>query len=722
MRGECVRKWSSVMFGLMLTTMIACNPIAEDDPRLRPTQFPLDITPTIFIAQRPTDPSPPTEEPVPTPEPIAETNPTLGGTPLPPQGWQWIGGESLGAQIAVPNVWVDMAARLDEMAFTNRLGLPTLFAADLERTGLSLLGGKTVDTGAYVMGLLTSYDLATNSPVEGLAVLQADLGQSVTAVSEITPFIRVEDGLGQTAVASAYIEVEGSIPGLPPIVGQMLHTRILLFTFGSNQTNASSSQIAFFFGSDVAHWDTYETLFSQMAETIIIHQLRPSLRLGEGTVVVVGDLTDGANVTRLLNQGGRDLWTFRSEGAQFVTFQLHPESANLDLSLQLFDPTGQTIADVDNGYAGDTEIVTDVFLNDPGVYIAAVNDFSSTIGRYQLQLAITSEPQFGEGGTIHFGESIQNRLQAGKQHIWTFSGTANQLISVVLTPGSETFDAILDLYGPDGQRLVALDEGFSGDAEVIAGYALPVTGPFSIMVRNFAEGGDGTYALALDEGGESTLNFFDAGDLAYGQTQQETLRPNEAQAWFFNGTEGDVVQVKASPLDDQLDLEIWLLDPNVVRLATTDDHLVGQTEAVEVSLPHDGQYVVLVRDYYGLAGAYEIQLMAMQSQTAVSAGTLNLGQTVVGQLATGTRAAWSFEGQAEMPIQITLAPTQPTHDLVLSLLTPDGETALEVDEHGAGEAEQVAQFVLPTNGRWQLVVEEFFAQPADYQLTLNFAP
>ena len=29
---------------------------------------------------------------------------------------------------------------------------------------------------------------------------------------------------------------------------------------------------------------------------------------------------------------------------------------------------------------------------------------------------------------------------------------------------------------------------------------------------------------------------------------------------------------------------------------------------------------------------------------------------------------------------------------------------------------------LPTNGRWQLVVEEFFAQPADYQLTLNFAP
>lgn len=722
MRGECVRKWSSVMFGLMLTTMIACNPIAEDDPRLRPTQFPLDITPTIFIAQRPTDPSPPTEEPLPTLEPIAESSPALNGTPMPPPGWQWIGGESLGAQIAIPSEWLDMAPRLDEMAISNRLGLPTLFAADLERTGLALLGGKAVETGAYVMGLLTSYELATNSPVEGLAVLQADLGGAATAVSAITPFIRVEDGLGQTAVAGAYIEVEGSIPGLPPTVGQILRTRILLFTFGSSQANGGSSQIAFFFGSDAAHWDTYEPLFSQMAETIIIHQLRPSLRLGEGTVVVVGDLMDGADVTRLLNQGGRDLWTFRSEGSQFATFRLHPEDPNLDLSLQLFNPAGQTIADIDNGYAGDTEIVADVFLNDPGVYIAAVNNFSSLVGRYQLQFALTTEPQFGEGGTIHFGESVQSRLQAGKQHIWTFSGTVNQLVSVVLTPGSETFDAILDLYGPDGQRLVALDEGFSGDAEVIAGFPLPVTGEFSIMVRNFAEGGDGTYALALDEGGESTLNFFDAGDLAYGQTHQETLRSNEAQAWFFNGTSGDLVQVKASPLDDQLDLEMWLLDPDVVRLATADDHLVGQAEAVEVSLPHDGQYVILVRDYYGLAGAYEIQLMAMQSQTAVAAGPLTLGETATGQLTAGSRAAWSFEGQAGTAVQITLAPTQPTHDLVLSLLAPNGETALEVDEHGAGEAEQVAQFVLPTNGRWQLIVEEFFAQPADYQITFNPLP
>lgn len=707
-----MRKWSSVMFGFMLTTMIACKPI-EEDPSLLPTPFSTEITPTTFIAQRPTDPPPPTLESF-----VEEPSTLTEGTPVSPQGWRWVGGESFGAQMAVPYEWVDLGDRLDEMAFANRLGLPTVFTADLERTGLALLGGKAIESGGYVMGMLMSYDLPTNSPTMGLEAIVADLGEGVTAVSAATPFIQIENGLGQTAVAGAYIEVEGTIPGFSQAFHQTLRTRILLFTFG--ETN--QPQMAFFFGADAAHWDSYDPLFQQMAETIIIHQLRPSLRLGEGTVEVVGELISGADVTRILSPQGRDLWTFHSPGGQFTTFQLRPEDPSLDLALQIFNPKGELLTAVDNGYAGDAEIVADLLLTDPGVYIVAVNDFSSTVGRYQIQLSDDPEPQFSTGGTIHFGESVQNQLQGSTEHIWSFVGTANQLVSIVLTPGSETFDGILDLYGPDGQRLLALDEGFSGDAEVIAGYTLPVTGQFSIMVRNFNAGADGTYALALDEGGESTLNFFDAGDLAYGETQQETLRPNEAQAWFFQGASGDKVQVKVSPLDDHLDLEVWVLDPNVVRLATADDHLVGQPEAVEVSLPHDGQYVVLVRDYGGTAGGYEVQLMAMEAQTTVAAGILTLGQTAVSQLPPETRAAWSFEGAGGTAVYITLVPNQPSHDLVLTLLTPTGEKALTIDAQGAGETERIENFVLTANGRWQLIVEEFFAQPADYQLTLTTDP
>lgn len=708
------------MFGFMLTTLIACNPITEEEPNPRPTQFPIDITPTIFIAQRPTDPSPATEAPL----QLEPVQPAIApnSTPSPPPGWGWIGGESFGTQIAIPPGWVDMAGMLNEVAFSNRLGLPALFAADLERTGLALLGGKPLDAGAYVMGLLTSYPLPNGTPDDGLEALLADLGESATAVSEPTPFIRIEDGTGQTAVAGAYIEVEGSLPGLTQSTTQTLHTRILLFTVDSSQQTAGQSQIVFFFGADTDHWQSYEPIFSQMAETIIIHQLRPSLRLGNGTVAIVGDLTDGASVSRLLNQRGRDLWTFRSSGQQFTTFRLHPEDANLDLALQLFDPTGRIITTADNGYNGDTEIVTDLYLNDPGVYIAAVTDFSLATGRYQLQLDMTTEPQFPNGGVIHFGESVQNRLAARQQHIWTFSGTANQLISIVLTPGSDAFDAILDLYGPDGQRLIALDEGFSGDAEVIAGFQLPLTGEFSVLVRNFAEEGDGTYALALDEGGESTLNFYDAGDLAYGDVRQEALRLNEAQAWFFRGASHDVVQVKVSPLDDQLDLEVWVLDPNVVRLATADDHLLGQPEAVEVALPHEGQYLILVRDYYGQAGGYEIELTAMQSQAAVTAGTLLPGQTAVSTLPTNNRAAWSFDGQMGTAVNITLLSTQANHDMVLTLVAPDGQIIRELDERGVGEGEQLENFVLTANGRWQLIVQEFFGQPADYQLTFTPVP
>ena len=80
---------------------------------------------------------------------------------------------------------------------------------------------------------------------------------------------------------------------------------------------------------------------------------------------------------------------------------------------------------------------------------------------------------------------------------------------------------IRDSYGPDGQRLVALDEGFSGDPELLSGFALPTTGEYAVLVRSFSPQG-GPYTLSLDEGEQPIANFYDAGDLVYGDVRPES--------------------------------------------------------------------------------------------------------------------------------------------------------------------------------------------------------
>lgn len=711
MRRDGVLRWSGFLYGLLIGATVACSPVNIPEPS--PTPFDQLPTPTPFVPERPTDPVPTAIEAPPTAIPVLQT-PSSSVEP-PPFTGSLVGRVSSGVQIAVPNSWVDLTEEVLDPSIGNRLGVPALLTADSERAGKALLGGKPLEDGAYIMGLISSYQLANDNLAAGLEQLLADLDID-TVEDQIVPFVRINDREGTTAVAGAYVDVMSELPLLVGENRQLLQTRILFFTLDTADSQLDNqSQIILFMGTTPEQWGQFEPLFAQMAQTIEIHPIRPSLRLGDGTVAVLGELVSETAVSRTLNPRGRDLWTFRVDGQQYVTFSATPNESNLDLALKIFDPFGQVVTTVDNGFVGDTETVTDLIVDEPGLYIVEISDFSTAIGNYELQYTLSKTPLFSDGGTIAFGQSIQSHLPLNNQHMWTFSGLAEQLVSIVLMPSDEAFDAILDLYGPDGTRLVALDEGFSGDSEVISGFQLPVTGEYTILVRNFA-GGTGAYSLALDEGGESTLNFYDAGDLAYGDVKEESLRANEAQAWFFEGRSNDRIMVKVTPLDAELDLEIWVLDPEVNRLVTEDSFTIGQPETIDLTLGDDGAHLILVRDFFGKAGIYQVQLMALEDEQPATIGTLTNGQTAVGTLVRNTTAAWDFEGEAGETISVILEPTATFNDLTLQLVSPAGEAYSIVDQTGSGQRELISFFELPISGRWQIVVEEFYGQPATYNL------
>jgi hypothetical protein len=96
-------------------------------------------------------------------------------------------------------------------------------------------------------------------------------------------------------------------------------------------------------------------------------------------------------------------------------------------------------------------------------------------------------------------------------------------------------------------------------------------------------------------------------------------------------------------------------------------------------LPTNGQYIIIVREFFGEPGDYEITLQLNDESETEFGGEISYGQTVTGTVQSGKRVEWTFNGQIGEIINITLRPTSQSRDLVLSLIDPAGNIVLNVD-------------------------------------------
>lgn len=635
------------------------------------------------------------------------TIPTAAQTPA--DGRLSLGSDRAGLALRIPPDWVNLSDQIDIPAMGNRLGINLVFAADSERTGRSLLAGKSFAGGAYVSGLVVTPPTAVADPATALVEMLTAAAPTAVRLTPITPVVSAN------GVSGYAIEVADGPIGLSGASND-LRTRVVLYT--PPPGDAPPTWIILILSASAGRWAQFAATFDEMLTTVRVADVRPGVAAQEGNVVVRGQLEgDHAEVGATLEPAVNDLWTFTVAANQYISLFLSPAEPPLDPALTLLGPDRQTIARVDNGFAGVTESITDLLLTQPGVYIVEVSDFYGAAGGYDLSLAVSAQPQYSGGGPIAFGQTLQGQLPAGGRHYWVFQATAGQRVSVVLEPGATTFDAVLDLYGPDGQRLAALDEGFSGDPEVLSGLALPTTGEYAVLVRSFSPQG-GPYTLSLDEGDQPIANFYDAGDLAYGDVRPESLQRQEAHAWFFQGRGGDHILVRVTPLGPGLDPDVWLLDADLERVAAVDAFAAGEPETIELTLAADGQYIVLVRDFNGEPGDYEIALGAAPIATPENAGALSYGDSIIGAIKPGTAVAWSFNAQAGDVINVDATPAESSSDIVLQLRGPDGLTALEVDAASAGAPESINAFIVPAAGTWRVVLREYFGQTAGYRLSL----
>jgi hypothetical protein len=703
MIGKASRFW--LVAGFLFAFPAACIvPVEEEEVAVTPTN--ISAVPA------------PTEAPLPTlaafPAPLLIENPASElpamADPPPmvfPRGWQVVGSESLGLQFAVPPSWVDIADISPGREEGGLVAPHSLILADSNATAHALLDGERVESGAFVVALVTNLSsdrhewLGDNPGASMRALLDLDAGQ--------LPPIKEISSLNSPLLKGAYVDVDHDPFGILPVPVNDLQLRLILFA-----APESTTAVILLLGAPVQGWPEQNKTFTSIAESVIWYDVELATLLG---TLENGDLVNGR-----LSKAATDIWAFQGESGRYATVSVTPLDGSIDLTLTLVNNAGRTLESVDNGYAGDKEVLADVLLRQDEVYFIEIREFFDEPGRYELSLTLTDDPQFGGGGRLEIGEQITGNLPPGARHTWTFSGTAGQAVTVIATPLEQQLDVILGLLGPDGQPVVRpLDEGFSGDPELLVGVSLPITGEYTIVVYGFADHG-GRYTVSLDEGGESTANFWEAGDVLYGEVRREVLRANEAHAWFFDGRRGDEVTILVTPLHSRLDLDVWLLDPNVHKLVMKDDYLAGARETIDFTLPIDGQYIILVREFFGEPGPYEVALSATGSNFVEQMGRLTFGETVDGSLPPGRQAAWTFSAQHDQIITIDLTSRDGESDLLLVLKAPDGSTALVIDDTLAGAAERLEAYTLPLSGDWTIIVQEFFDAGADYSLVVTQRP
>ncbi len=682
----------------------ACRPAAiEETPTPPPT--PNTPEPTVVI---------PNAVPTPTRAPEQTNTPPPRPTPAPtsiiPANWQDVGGASTGVSLSIPPEWLDVSTRLATADAANPLGLVLLLLTDSERSGSGLLAGKSLTDGAFVMGLRVTQSFASDDPAVALQQLVDSLAANNRLRSSLTA---VPD------LNAAVVDMSGD-PAHFLANGDDWITRLLLILQPPNGSSLPGGSLLFLFSAPAGQWANFAPLFDQMMAGVAPQQSGTAVAISGGAAQVSGELSADAMVGGNLAENGREVWLFTAAANQFVTLNISPNAPTLDLTLTIIGPDGRALAQVDNGFAGVDERLVDFPLAQGGRYLIEVAEYFGQAGRYDLTLQISDEPTLAETGQIQFGQSLWGQLPPNTRHYWTFAGAAGQPISIVLEPAQERMDVILDLYSPDGERIVALDEGFSGDAEVISGFALPISGVYTIRVWVFDHNG-GPYTLSLDEGEEVTLNFYDAGDLAYGETRQETLQPGEVHAWFFDGRRLDQITLSVTPLDASLDLDVWLLDPAIIRIAAADNFTAGETEVLTADLTQDGQFVALVREFEGVAGDYQIELTAVPAAAPIEAGRLRYGDEMSGSLPEGKTAVWRFFGNVDDVIDIFLTPDGEA-DLIFWLINPQGIRVLEWDQSQAGEAETIGGVTLTADGFWGIVVKEFYGAASDYALLARRTP
>jgi len=365
-------------------------------------------------------------------------------------------------------------------------------------------------------------------------------------------------------------------------------------------------------------------------------------------------------------------------------------------------------------------------------------------------------PRIGVGQTVtgRLAEGDFLRPDGSFADSYVYMGHAGERITATLR--SSDFDAWLVVDDPHSDTWQEHDDDSGGgpnglDSELTV--TLPRDGPYLIVANSVAQQATGSYSLtlrsagrgAVDPGsgvsggrgtitdlGRMRLPSISAGQTVNGQlTGDDFLRTDDntyVDCYMYAGRAGErlTITMRSSAFDS------WLVfdDPNGPMRENDDDSGGGNDSQLTVTLPHDGNYVIVANSVARSSGPYTLSVRSSRGGgddsgpsndggggaggTIADLGRMQLpqiaaGQTVNGRLSTSdflrsddnTYAdGYVYNGRAGEQITITLRSS--AFDSWVVIDDPNGPMREHDDDSGGGNDSELT-VTLPHSGRYVII-------------------
>jgi hypothetical protein len=236
--------------------------------------------------------------------------------------------------------------------------------------------------------------------------------------------------------------------------------------------------------------------------TYAVHALTYS---GEGDYVLSLEVTEepttggvieyGQTVREALAEDAGHGWFFEGSEGDVVTIAMRALDEDLDSYLVLYGPDGQLLTeDDDSGEDLDALIEYYELVADGTYRIVAQGAVYGATGTYELALERT---EMSIEGVLAYGDTLEAVLEPGTRHHWLFDGEESDVVTITMRAMTEEMDTYLELFAPDGVRVMVDDDsGGDSDAE-ISMFELPLSGTYRIVARGYSDDDVGRYRLIL---------------------------------------------------------------------------------------------------------------------------------------------------------------------------------------------------------------------------------
>lgn len=412
------------------------------------------------------------------------------------------------------------------------------------------------------------------------------------------------------------------------------------------------------------------------------------------------------------------------------------------------DATGSTLVEGDNPRL-------DLPAN--GIYTVLVQGVNASSLSYEISLIYTDRPDpnvvvatplpavvgvptptpdFGTLGRfisrIDYGETLDDIFtEQTPRHMYTFTGSAGDVITAQLERISGTVDPLLVLYDADGNPLAMDDNSGGGRTAMLRNIRLPLDGNYNLQVTGSGQFGD--YMLRLFEGEmqidpvrpdvprPTPIPPFAIPTLAAGARDirladhvplvESLERPSDFERHSFIAEAGDTVTLAVALMpNSQLLPEVEVIDA-LGEIITTQTSSASRFDGVFIepfTLEESGVNQVIVRGEGDTTGDYMIGYGQGTSWRDSYQREIEATERIEGEIfQRGIRDVWVLRLVAGDVITAAVTPdTNSPLDPILELTTADGTLVSSDDNSGGDRSALVASAAIPASGHYFLRVRD----------------